>query len=78
MTKLQLQLTDGNKSLGKLDLSPVLHLRLFAFAKTNRLSIARMIQRSIEFTVAPDGADSELSCPEEEEIVEMAAQMIRP
>lgn len=76
MNQIKLQLIDGHKSLGAVELSPVLHLRLIAFARKNRLSLKRMVERAIIFTTEPDGAGTPLNCPDEEEIVELAARML--
>ena len=76
MNPLQLQIVSDGKPLAKMDLSPVLGLRLLAFAKTNKTTPIGMINLALRFALAPEDKGPDLSSPDENNIVEFAAKML--
>jgi hypothetical protein len=74
---IQLQLTSGGKTIGKIDLPPVLQLRLRAFAFSNGgVGLLEMIDLCLRHTTAPENNSPALMCPDEEEILDLAAGML--
>jgi hypothetical protein len=76
MKPLQLQIVSDEKPLAKMDLSPILGLRLLAFAKTNKTTPIGMIDLALRFALSSDGNGPDLSAPDEDALVEFAAKML--
>jgi hypothetical protein len=68
-------MSDG-KAIDACPLDPVQTLRLMAFAKTNKLGFAEMVDLAIRFAVCPDGNSPDLRAPDEEDIVAFAANLL--
>ena len=75
MKTMQLELTSNGKTLGSVKLQPATQLRLMAYAKTNKIDLIKMIDLAVRFTTAPEDYDIRLSCPNDSEIIELAAKM---
>jgi hypothetical protein len=73
---IQLQIVSGGNCLAKMNLNPCLGLRLMAFADTNKITFISMVDRALRFATAPEGGGPDLSCPDEEDIVEFAAKAL--
>jgi hypothetical protein len=77
MKPIQLQIVSGGKITEKWNMASALHLRLVAFAQENGgISKMEMIERSMRFAMEPEDKQPDLVCPEEEDIVEFAADVI--
>ena len=78
MKPVQIQLTHNGKAICKLDLKPELQLRLQMWAKANKLTMMKMIERALWFSVGSEEYSNSLdmSAPSEEDIVTFAAALL--
>jgi hypothetical protein len=73
----KLQITTNGKTLGSIDLQPVTELRLRAYAERNEISLLDMIDLAIRFAIAPAESPVDLGCPDEADVIALAAKMLR-
>ena len=68
--KTHLQMISNGKTLGTFDLQPATLRNLKAFAKTNRVSLIKMIDIAIRFTTDPEKRQTvDLACPDERSLI---------
>ncbi len=74
---LRLQLISGKTFVGEIDIDAGLQIRLGAFAKSNKIGRLKMIDLALRVALADEDKTPDMFIPDQGEILDMAARMLR-